>query len=84
MSEITTATPELQPMAIDAKTLAATLGVSVGTVRAMDCSSKIPRPVRIGGRSVRWIVSEIECWLRHRCPNRAAWEALKNDERSRR
>jgi predicted DNA-binding transcriptional regulator AlpA len=77
------ATPatELPALAVGANQLAVMLNVSVRTIRALDCAGKLPRPVRIGGRSVRWAVSEIEGWLRARCPNRQTWETLKNDGR---
>ena len=78
MSKITTTTPELQPLAIDAKTLAATLGLSVRSVRTMDCAGKLPRPIRLNG-SVRWVLTEIESFLAAGAPDRATWEALKNN-----
>ncbi len=81
MSEITTTTPELQPLAIDAKALAATLGVSVRSVRTMDGAGRIPRPVRLNGRCIRWPLDEIRAWLRAGAPDRRTWEAMKGNRR---
>ena len=41
-------------LACDAKTLAKMLCVSVRTIRQLDAGGKLPRPVTIGARSVRW------------------------------
>ena len=62
--------------AIDAKGLAEMLGLSVRTIRRLDCSAKLPRPVHIGG-AVRWNVPEIEAWLAAGCPDREKWETVK-------
>lgn len=48
------------PLAVDAKTLGKLLSLSTPTIRVMDVSGKLPRPVRMAGRSVRWCVGEIE------------------------
>lgn len=74
-----------QRLAVDARQLGAMLGLSVRTIRAMDAAGKLPRPVRLSGRSVRWIVSEIENWLscasNGEPPNRVTWEAMKANAR---
>jgi len=61
---------------IDAGGLAELLGLSLRTVRRLDCSGKLPRPVRIGG-AVRWRVEEIAVWLQAGCPDRQQWETLR-------
>lgn len=72
-----TANVTLEPLAISAQQLARMLGLSVRTIRSMDSSGKLPRPIRLNG-SVRWVVSEIEAWLPAGAPDRAKWEATKN------
>ena len=67
------------PLAVDAKQLASMLGVSLRAIRALDASGKLPRPVTIGMRSIRWPVSEIEGWLKAGAPDRSVWEALKRN-----
>jgi predicted DNA-binding transcriptional regulator AlpA len=63
-------------MAVDANRLAALLDLSLRTVRRLDSSGKLPRPVRIGG-AVRWRLNEIEAWLEAGCPDRQRWDATK-------
>ena len=69
----------LSPVAVDAKRLAALLNVSVRTIRTLDAAGKLPRPVKIGGRSVRWVASEIEAWLAAGAPDRRTWETLRSE-----
>ena len=57
-----------EPTAIGASDLARRVGVSLRHVRRMDSMGKIPKPVRIG-KSVRWVVSEIEAWLKAGAPD---------------
>ena len=64
-------------LAVDAKQLGAMLGFSVRTIRTMDSGGKLPRPIRLNGHSVRWIVSEIEAWLTAGAPDRRTWEAIR-------
>ena len=63
--------------AIDAKQLAEVLGLSVRTVRRLDSSGKLPRPLRIGG-AVRWSLEEIAAWMAAGCPDRQKWENLRS------
>ena len=74
--KVGTTTPELRPLAVDARQLARMLALSVRTIRTMDAGGKLPRPIRLNG-SVRWIVSEIESFLAAGAPDRATWETLK-------
>ena len=71
-----------QAIAIDAKRLGELLGLSVRTIRRLDCSGKLPRPVRIGG-AVRWLVADIEAWVEAGCPDRERWEAMGRRQPSR-
>ena len=67
---------ETRQMVVSAHELAEMLGLSVRTIRRLDCSGKLPRPVRIGG-AVRWRTEEITRWLAAGCPDRKEWEALR-------
>lgn len=69
---------DASPLAVDAKQLAKQLGLSVRTIRTMDAAGKLPRPVKLNGHSVRWVVSEIESWLAAGAPNRNEFEARVN------
>lgn len=66
-------------LVVDAIELARLLDMSVRTIRRLDCSGKLPRPVRIGG-AVRWLVAEIEAWLAAGCPDRQRWEAIRGSK----
>lgn len=68
------------PLAVDAKRLAQMLGLSVRTIRAMDCAGKLPRPLRFG-HAVRWNFDDIRSWLTAGAPDRRMWEALKGGAR---
>lgn len=39
------------------------LGVSRSTTRRMWQDGTLPRPIRIGSRSVRWRVEDLESWV---------------------
>ncbi|MBN2560177.1 MAG: helix-turn-helix domain-containing protein [Phycisphaerae bacterium] len=69
-----------EPLLIGALELAKRLGLSLRTVRRLDCSGKLPRPVKIGG-AVRWRVEEIAAWLAADCPDRERWETLRKRRR---
>lgn len=61
---------------MNAKALAAMLGISLRQVWRLNSTGKLPKPVRLGG-SVRWRRDEIIAWLGQNCPDRAEWEAIK-------
>lgn len=65
-----------RPLAVDARQLAAMLGLSVRTIRRLDSAGRLPRPIRIGG-AVRWKHEEICAWVRADCPDRQHWESMK-------
>jgi predicted DNA-binding transcriptional regulator AlpA len=65
-------------MALSAASLARRLECSVRTLRRWDSSGRLPSPVRIGGRCVRWPVPEIEAWLAAGAPDRKTWGMMKN------
>ena len=70
-----------QPLAVDARTLGLMLSLSVRTIRKLDSSGKLPRPLKIGGHAVRWVVDEIRDWLAAGSPDRRAWELVRNPEK---
>lgn len=76
-----TPTTDLQLLAVGAKQLAELLSLSVRTIRTMDTAGKLPKPVRLNGRAVRWVVSEVEAWLRAGAPDRTTWAAIKDNGR---
>lgn len=36
-----------------------------------------PKETRVGRRSVRWLLSEVLCWMRNGAPNQVRWEELR-------
>ena len=77
--------PPPASLAVDAKQLGQILNLSVRTIRTMDAAGKLPRPVRIGGRAVRWVLdgpNGIRAWLAAGCPDRTAFEALQSNGRA--
>ncbi len=59
-------------MLLSAGDVAREFGVSTKTVRRLDLTGKIPRPVHIG-RSVRWRWRELVAWLAAGAPPRDEW-----------
>lgn len=51
------------------------LRVSLKTIRRMDAEGKLPRPVMVGARSLRWVRQTIVEWLAAGCPDRETFEA---------
>jgi predicted DNA-binding transcriptional regulator AlpA len=51
------------------------LRVSSKTIRRMDAEGKLPRPVMVGARSLRWVRQTIVEWLAAGCPDRETFEA---------
>jgi excisionase family DNA binding protein len=62
---------------MSAETLARQLECSVRTIRRLSSSGKLPAPVHIGGRCVRWLSAEILAWLAAGAPDRKTWGTMK-------
>jgi predicted DNA-binding transcriptional regulator AlpA len=75
----------LSPMVADARRLAQLLGLSVRTIRSLDSSGRLPRPIKLGSRTL-WILREIRDWLAAARngipPDRREWDALRAAERN--
>jgi len=52
------------------------LGVSPRHIWRLHATGKLPKPIRLG-KSVRWLVNEINEWLEAGAPDRRTWEAMK-------
>jgi predicted DNA-binding transcriptional regulator AlpA len=63
-----------QALAVDAKRLAALIGIGLRTVRTLDAAGQLPRAIPLGGRKL-WYVDEIRDWLAAGAPDRVTWEA---------
>ena len=65
-----------EALAYSAAQLARRLYVSLRHLRRLDCTGRVPRPIRLG-RSVRWPAAEIDGWLAAGAPDRERWERLR-------
>jgi predicted DNA-binding transcriptional regulator AlpA len=71
-------TPSVGPLPFtmtDAE-IARDLRLSPKTIRRMNDAAKIPAPVTVGARSLRWVRQTIVDWLAAGCPDRQTFEAL--------
>jgi predicted DNA-binding transcriptional regulator AlpA len=64
------------PLLADGRALGHLLCLGLRTVRAMDSAGKLPRPIRLGARTL-WSISEIQDWIEAGAPDRQSWEARK-------
>jgi prophage regulatory protein len=55
-------------------------GVSPRTIRGWLASGRLPEPVRIGERCVRWRSDEVEDWMRAGAPSRREWEVIRRQD----
>lgn len=53
-------------------------GVNERSVRRAQHAGKLPRPVRVTARSIRWRHDELVAWIAAGCPDRRTWEALRD------
>ena len=60
---------------VEARIAAQLCGVSRSTWFALKAAGRIPRPVRIGRRTL-WRVDEIKAWLDAGCPPLHRWEQI--------
>jgi prophage regulatory protein len=68
----------LTPLMVGASGFGRLVGLSARSIRRMDASGQIPRPVRCGG-SLRWRVADVTGWVAAGCPDRSAWEKSQAD-----
>lgn len=64
----------VEALLLDARAAAQLLAVSESTLWKLHSSGRIPNPMRLGGRVVRWRREELEAWVRAGCPPRERWE----------
>lgn len=66
-----------QPLALDARAVAAAIGVSRAHWLRLVSSGRAPLGVKLG-TSRRWARSELELWLEAGCPSFARWEEMRH------
>ena len=65
---LTTEPPSLQVLAVPAEKAARLLGISRSQWWKLHSQGKIPPPVRLGTKTPRWNVAELQAWLAAGCP----------------
>ncbi len=79
VTSTTDALDRLPPLAVDARRLGAMLGLSIRTIRTMDVAGKLPTPVKLSGRCVRWVLdgpTGVKAWLAAGAPERRIWDTV--------
>jgi prophage regulatory protein len=56
----------IRPLYIDLATVAAVLSVSVSTVQALVRAGDLPKPRKLSGGRVAWLMREVEAWAESR------------------
>lgn len=69
--------PQPEPMLLDTAAVAALLGVHTRTVERLRASGRMPRPIKLGTKAVRWDRRDIQLWIDLRCPPTVEFEARK-------
>ena len=65
--------PDHSPLLLDVREAAALIGVSRATFWKLHSQGRVPLPVRLSGRVVRWRKHELEAWVQSGCPTRDKW-----------
>jgi predicted DNA-binding transcriptional regulator AlpA len=77
MNTDTAASPMLAngglPILLTAEAAAEQLGVSRTTFWKLHAQGRVPRPVRLSDRCVRWRSAELQAWAAAECPPRDQW-----------
>lgn len=66
-------------LALSAGQVAKLLGISLRHLWSLNASGRLPRPIRFG-RSVRWLLEELQAWLAAGAPERCKREAMRGRE----
>ncbi len=52
------------------------MGISLRKLESVASAGRLPRPVNLHGRLVKWREAEIEGWMRASCPDAKTWEMI--------
>lgn len=66
--------PPSATLLLEVREAAALVGVSRSTFWKLHSSGRVPLPVRLGGRVVRWRREELQAWVSAGCPPRDHWK----------
>jgi predicted DNA-binding transcriptional regulator AlpA len=63
------------PLLLNGNQSAQLIGVSRATFWKLHSLGRVPVPVRLSGRVVRWRKHELEAWVHAGCPSREKWQS---------
>jgi len=63
---------------IDADEFAAMLGIGRASFFRRKSEGAIPDASRIGTRCVRWLLAEVQCWMRKDMPDAEIWRRIRS------
>ena len=66
----------MSKMLLKVSELAQILNLSQRTIHRLNCTGKLPSPIKISG-SIRWRQSDIDLWLDLDCPDRGTFDMRK-------
>lgn len=69
-----------EPLLLKAAQVAKVMGCSLAYVYQLYSAGRLPEPVRLGGRAVRWRKDELSGWINAGCPSRDKWERSRKTE----
>lgn len=55
------------------------IGVSRSKFFELASAGRLPRPVRLGARCPRWVLSEMRAWIAAGAPDTRSWERIKKN-----
>jgi predicted DNA-binding transcriptional regulator AlpA len=70
--------PNSQPLLTAGQVAELIGGATERTVRRAAHAGKLPRPVQVSARLIRWRRDELIAWIEAGCPSREIWETMKN------
>lgn len=71
------------PLLLTIHDLARMLSVSERELWRMRSSGKLPAPIELGPKLIRWGRAEVQDWIVAGCPDRRTWDLVKANARSR-
>lgn len=66
-----------EPLLLSAERVAELLGIKKRTLWTFAAAGKLPEPVRLSAKCVRWRSDELAAWTAAGCPDRVTWAALR-------
>jgi predicted DNA-binding transcriptional regulator AlpA len=78
--EATSPAPTVAPEQVPASLAAVIAGVGESTWWRLHSAGKVPRPNKLGGKTL-WRVAELREWIAAGCPDRRTWDAIRKAQK---